>query len=310
MEHKTAPLPMDGLSNREDLAYFIALQAAGPADTPDRCAQRWDRRAELWERERLGHRKGEERVASAVTYLEQRGLLKRDFAVADIGCGPGRFAAAFAKRVHRVVGLDISEKMVEYGMAHVRREGLENVFLRVCDFQTLDIEKEGYVGAFDLVFSSMTPAVQGIEGLMRAIAMSRGWCCHITHLDGRNFLREQVMREVFGIEPQRQWTGRGFYALFNILFLLGYHPETSYETQRRERQVVPDEDYAALLMEHMPPRLEFSRENAGKILGWLQAHRNGEGLVTEVTDASYGRILWDVHHKTRRPDFCGQERAG
>lgn len=82
--------------------------------------------------------------------------MQEHFDIVDIGCGPGRFAAAFAKRVHNVVGLDISEKMVEHGMEHIQNEGLTNAVLHTCDFQTMDIEKEGYKGAFDLVFSSMT----------------------------------------------------------------------------------------------------------------------------------------------------------
>ena len=40
--------------------------------------------------------KGDERVISAINYLDSKGLLEKNYDVADIGCGPGRFAAAFA----------------------------------------------------------------------------------------------------------------------------------------------------------------------------------------------------------------------
>ena len=63
--------------------------------------------------EREKKHKGDERMNSAINYLEQRGVLRKDYNILDIGCGPGRFAAAFAKKAHFVVGLDISEKMVE-----------------------------------------------------------------------------------------------------------------------------------------------------------------------------------------------------
>ena len=288
-----------GRPNGEDLAYFISLQEAGAADS-QYSAQKWDRRAEAWNKERANKRKGDGRVVSAVSYLEQRGLLQPSFEVADIGCGPGRFAAAFAKRVRRVVGLDLSEKMVEHGREHIRREGLANAELWVCDFQTLDIEKAGYKAAFDLVFSSMTPAVQGMNGLLKSMEMSRGWCCHITQLGGCNQLRERMMREVFGRSESFHGFGRRFYALFNILFLLGYEPETSYDHLHRETLLEPDEEYVESSLEHLLPPEEQTRENAKKIERWLQAQCNADGLVREISDASYGRVLWDVRKRSAR----------
>lgn len=303
MDQKIKSSCFNGVPNAEDLAYFISLQESRPSDAPDHSAQKWNQRAEFWKKERTNNRKGDDRVISAVNYLEQRGLLQEHFDIVDIGCGPGRFAAAFAKRVHNVVGLDISEKMVEHGMEHIQNEGLTNAVLHTCDFQTMDIEKEGYKGAFDLVFSSMTPAIHGMNGLTKSMEMSRGWCCHITHLSGQNLLREQIMQEVFGRKTTHQWTGRWFYSLFNVLFLLGYHPETSYENRHQEIWIHPDEEYVEFIMEHMLPSKETTTENAKKILNWLQSHMNEDGLVKESTSSSYGRILWDVRDKTERPDY-------
>ncbi len=303
MENMNISSEIKKLSNAKDLEYFISLQESRPADAPDHSAQKWNQRAEFWKKERTNNRKGDERVISAITYLEQRGLLQENYDVVDIGCGPGRFAAAFAKRVHKVVGLDISEKMVAHGMEYIHNEGLTNAILRTCDFQTLDIEKEGYKGAFDLVFSSMTPAIHGMNGLMKSMEMSRGWCCNITHLSGHNHLRNQILQEVFGRKVSHQWTGRWFYSLFNVLFLLGYNPETSYETRHQEILVYPDEEYVDFIMEHMLPSEEITKDNAIKILAWLEAHTNEEGLVQEIIDSSYGRILWDVRSKTERPDY-------
>ena len=289
--------------NAQDLAYFIAMQEARLANTPDHSAAKWNQRAESWKRERNHQRKGDDRVISAVSYLEQRGILHPGCDVVDIGCGPGRFAAAFAQKAHRVVGLDLSEKMVEHGMEHIREKGLTNATLYTCDFQTLDIDKEGYQGAFDLVFASMTPAIHGMKGLQKSMEMSRGWCCNITHLGGSNSLRSQILRDVFGKTPAAQWTGRWFYSLFNVLFLMGYQPETSYDTHSRETWIPADEEYARSVMDHLLPMEAQNEENAAKILAWLQAHQNEEGLVQEVTEVTYGRILWDVRNRVDRPDY-------
>lgn len=225
------------------LDYFISLQESEPAELPERAIERWNKRADFWEDARKKKEKGDERVISAINYLDSKGLLEKNYDVADIGCGPGRFAAAFAKYVHKVVGLDISDKMVKHGMEHIQNEGLNNAILYTCNFQTLDIDKSGYTHAFDLVFSSMTPAIHNMDGLIKSMEMSRAWCCNITHLDRRNSLREQILQEVFGKQTAPQWNGRWFFSLFNILFLLGYNPETSYEKLHRETWVTPDEQY-------------------------------------------------------------------
>ncbi len=290
--------------NATDLAYFISLQEKQPEDVLEFSSEKWDQRAEFWKKERMQKKKGDERVISAISYLEERGLLQKQFDVVDIGCGPGRFATAFAHRVHQVVGLDFSEKMVAHGMEYLKQEHVTNATLRTCDFDTLDIDKEGYRGAFDVVFSSMTPALRGIENIKKSIEMSRGWCCHITHLSGRNYLREQILQEVFGKQPVCQWTGQWFYALFNILFLSGYNPETSYETRHQEIWVQPDEKYVDFLMEHMLPQKEITTANAKKIQTWLQAHQNQDGKILDVRDTTYGRLLWDVRNPVKRPAYA------
>ena len=103
-------------NNEKALSYFISLHEPRPTDSQEFSPQKWDQRAEFWKKERIKKRKGDERVVSAVSYLEEKGLLQKHFDVADIGCGPGRFVAAFARRVHQAVGLDISEKMIAHGI--------------------------------------------------------------------------------------------------------------------------------------------------------------------------------------------------
>lgn len=299
----------ESVPNAVDLDYFISLQRSKQSDGQEYSSEKWDRRADFWNKERVHNRKGDQRVDSVIAYLEKRELLKAEYDVADIGCGPGRFAAAFARRVHSVVGLDISEKMIRYGREYIEKEGLRNVQLRTCDFDAVDVIQEGYKKAFDLVFCSMTPAVHNMESLQKAMEMSRAYCCSITHIYSRNHLRDRIIREVFQKEPPVRWSGKWFYSLFNVLFLMGYCPETSYENRYQEIQVRPDMEYVEFVMEHTLEKAECTKENGEKILSWLQKHANGEGILTEVIDSCYGRILWDVRDQTQRPDYRSMEQG-
>ena len=280
-----------------DLAYFAAMQESQPKDRPDHSAKKWDQRAEAWEKERREKQKGDARVRSAVAYLEKQGLLQPDFHVADVGCGPGRFAVAFARRVRWVTGFDLSPRMIHYGLEYARREGVANLTLQALDFQTLEVEAAGLRRAFDLVFSSLTPAVHGQAGLEKMMDMSRAYCCNITHLYHRNSICRQLQEEVFGIPPVSPWGGRWFYSLFNLLLLRGYLPQTSYDRQLEARRFVPSQDYAAMLLERVLPPAERTEKNQARIFAWLQAHADGEGMLTETSEACYGRILWDVRDR-------------
>ncbi|MCP8312364.1 MAG: methyltransferase domain-containing protein [Candidatus Methylarchaceae archaeon HK02M1] len=62
--------------------------------------------------------------------------------VLDVGCGIGTTACYLAKRYGcRVVGVDISEKMIDWSNERAKREGVENrVKFRVADAQNLPFE--------------------------------------------------------------------------------------------------------------------------------------------------------------------------
>lgn len=278
----------------KDLDYFLSLQDAREGELPELSSQNWDQRAESWEKKRQRNQKGFERVASAMDYLENRGLLKPEFQVADVGCGPAYFAAAFARKVQWVTGFDLSPRMIHYGQEHAQREGVQNLTLQVCDFKALDVEKAGLKGAFDLVFSSLTPAIHGAGGVQKLMDMSRAYCCNITHIFRDNSVRRQIQQEVFGLEPVSPFGGRSFYALFNTLLLMGYLPETTYDRQILKQRVSPTEDYAAMMMEQILPAQEQTPQNQARILKWLEDHADKDGLITEIGRACYGRILWDV----------------
>lgn len=290
-------------TNREDLNFFLSLQEHSFPDSPQYTAGKWDKRADFWEMERKLQRKNDERVEKTLNLLLQKGILSETCRIADIGCGPGRFAAVFAEYAENVVGLDISPKMVEYGNAHIQNLGLHNAQLRCCDFAELDLDAEGYRAAFDLVFSSLTPAIHNVDGLLKSMEMSRGWCLNISHIQRNNHLRSRILREVFHRTLPAKGEGRVFYALFNTLFLLGYRPETSFMTRRKETRARPDEEYVAYILEHALPVQEHTQENSSRIRAWLEKHVEADGFLTEVSESTYGCILWDVRIRDDRTDY-------
>jgi len=84
--------------------------------------------------------------------------------VADLGAGEGLLSELLARRCKKVIALDNSEKIVSYGAAKARKNGLKNLEFRLGDLQNPPIEAE----SVDLVILSQ--ALHHAENPESAIA--------------------------------------------------------------------------------------------------------------------------------------------
>ena len=72
--------------------------------------------------------------------------------IADLGAGEGTFSQLLALRAKRVIAIDNSEKMIEFGGKLARSHGLHNLEYRLGDLESVPIED----GAVDLAFFSQS----------------------------------------------------------------------------------------------------------------------------------------------------------
>jgi ArsR family transcriptional regulator len=70
--------------------------------------------------------------------------------VADLGAGEGTFSQLLARRAKKVIAVDNSEKMVEYGTELARKHGVKNLEYRKGDMEDVPIKD----GTVDLAFLS------------------------------------------------------------------------------------------------------------------------------------------------------------
>jgi len=288
--------------NRDaELEYFKEQWAIRQMSPVSHSSDIWDERAEEWI-SALEPKNGVEstrakgmfsRVAATEHYLRGRGLLEPDSSAVDIGCGPGLFVLEFAKTAKLAVGVDYSSRFVEYGNQKAAERGLDNARFIQRDFFAMDVEAEGMLGAFDLVFSSITPAATGDGCLEKLMSLSRNWCYNASFVFAGDTLSEKVCRDVFGEEFRTRWDGRGFYALLNLLWLLGYYPETTYFDDIRDEIVVPSRRWAERISAYCNKRDEESITKVHKYLEKL-------GDSPRQSKFRYGAILWNVNEKDRR----------
>jgi len=72
--------------------------------------------------------------------------------IADLGAGEGAFALLLAECAKKVIAVDTSAKMIEFGREQARRHGVANIEYRLGDMEEIPIDD----GAVDLVFFSQS----------------------------------------------------------------------------------------------------------------------------------------------------------
>ncbi len=213
----------------------------------------WNSIADEWEKElkedTARQQRSRKRVEKTAEYLIRSGALTHESAVLDIGCGPGRFVAEFAKTAKHASGLDLSDRMAEFGLRYCHDQGLHNVSFYAEDFKTLDPEKSGLAGRFDLVFTSITPAVGSREGFRKALDLSGRWFFNaaVIHI-GDSLLEKLDM--ALGTNSSDPKNSEGFYAMFNEMLLRNYYPYIEYYTEEDVEVYDPETalgKYAALI---------------------------------------------------------------
>jgi len=82
-----------------------------------------------------------ETIDKEVIHLIASGVLKRDDKLLDLGCGPGLYASRFCMYGLNVSGIDISERSLNYAIAHAASNGL-NIDYRCMNFFDVNYNEE------------------------------------------------------------------------------------------------------------------------------------------------------------------------
>ncbi len=285
-------------NKEEELKHYRELWQSRKKSGMSHGSADWDKRSYGWVKELkenpVRSARSKRRVEETAKYLRGRGLLTGDDHVIDIGCGPGRFVCEFAKSAGSVTGTDISEQMCVFGREYADSLGLSNVTYTPCDFSQADIDELGWRGAFDLVFSSITPAMSTYEAMKKAETMSRGWCFQSLFINISNSLADIVLKEALPEELQPvERNIMPFYALFNILLLEGKRPETKYFKEEEDERAPADDDFVREMLK-MAPKASQSEEMTERVKEALMKYADADGMVSTHKEWHYGWILWHV----------------
>jgi len=132
-------------------------------------------------------------------------LLPAHWTVADLGCGTGLVTVELAKRVERVVAVDVSQAMLE--AARKRTAGLDNVQLHCAELESLDMEDAACDAALLVIVLSYLVRPKPVLEQMRRILKPAGRAVVIDLMrHDRDDFRRQMGQRCLGFEPA-QLTG-------------------------------------------------------------------------------------------------------
>jgi SAM-dependent methyltransferase len=205
--------------------------------------------------------------------------------VLDIGCGTGICTLPLAREAAMVTGLDTSGTMLDRLREVAAANGIQNVRTVNASWKGIEPAHMGFEKAFDIAWTSMTPAVQSRRDFAAMETCARRWCVYI----GWGRKRENpLMGEIFEMHGLQFGPPPGVGAAHGLLKAAGRTPTLDYfETAW---------DWAGSIEEAAAEMQGFIELHGGRPQrDWIEAvllrHERG-GKVVHTTNVEEGIMVW------------------
>ena len=225
-------------------------------------------------------------------FLSEKELLETSRNALDIGCGGGKYALALADYCpDGVIGTDLSPKMIAAARENAVRFSKENLVFRTENWHTLDLQRAGMEGAFDLVYAHNTPAIQCLSDFEKLIAASRKHCVVSLPVRRQDKIQDALYAQFFP-DIDQQHRDRNLLYMFEALWYKGYEPHIAYDHQHwHSRRSL--EKTETIMLNRIRSRQSLSPKLEQAIHHWLE-DRAVDGMIEEETQTTIAMLYWQV----------------
>ena len=110
-----------------------------------------------------------------VEHLLYENILQNSESVLDMGSAFGKYSVPFSKYVNNVFAVDLSKTSLDILDDFASKNGIKNITTICKPWELFNPDRK-----FDLVFSSMCPAMCTRQDILRLESMSNKYCCLVT----------------------------------------------------------------------------------------------------------------------------------
>ncbi len=220
-------------------------------------------------------------------FMQSRIKLAEDMSVLDIGCGAGAYSLALAAKVHKVVGVDFSPKMIETAKKSANLVGIKNADFLVRDWHLCDGSE--FFKKYDIVFAHTTPAIADFTTFMKMINSSGKYCflCKPARRTDDVFDKLRVLLNMENLNGDESIS----YA-FDTIWGLGYEPEIKYEKTvwHSEKTLNEAEEWYLGRLKNAYPVSKAQEDEIKKYLNKICK----DGKIEETTHTTLVTLFWEV----------------
>ena len=251
--------------------------------------QRWNKMAKDFAG-RSAQNKSLERRRQTVLELCAKGILKKDATVLDIGAGPGTWALPLAEQCQKVIALEPADAMADIMEERIRDAGVKNIMVHRGTWQSADLDALDWTHAFDLVFASMTPGIDGPDALKKMMAACRGYCYFSSFAEPGWQIQYAPLWQTFFNETM----GRMYYDIiypFNLVYTLGFHPSLTIYKWPGEN-IFTREEAVRMFIQYFENYMDVTRDARAVITQYIDAHSKG-GKYIRPDNVRIGAMTWE-----------------
>lgn len=223
--------------------------------------------------------------------VSENDMINSNSQVLDVGCGSGKYSIALSNLCENIIGIDLSPKMIENAKSNKEEYKINNIEFYCEDWADMDLDERGFENNFDLVFAHMTPAVNSAETFEKLSKASKKYCILCKPTRRSDPVSEKV-KELVGINNNKESRDMDIAYAFEILWLQGYEPKVEYEKQVWNMEKTLEEAFE-LYINRVKSYKDITLEEEEIIKKYLESISK-DGVVSEEVNTTIATLYWQV----------------
>lgn len=216
--------------------------------------------------------------------LLEQNILNANHSLLDIGCGPGLYDLPFSCHLKSLMCLDSSRAMIKQLKESCINRNIINIQFQITRWEEFDTDQK-----YDVVFSSLCPALNNPESIMRMEKYSREYCIYISSANHGPSMALEIWKRL-----GKDCSFRGYDTKYPYTHLKSLGRDASLRYYKNEIEYKQDVSTAIEMQEKFISKYRKLTPEIQKIIKSVVNEHESDGIVTENKTITLGMVIWRV----------------